>query len=134
MRETTWSSDGSISKTSISSSLPFEFVTGIWEGRTVGHGVQVVRGACINSSMLRAPLRLNPVTSPSSSMSITSLPPDAFAKALICLAISLSSLRALFLSKYWFSVSLEKSFGSLWVMGCCAFPSQGHKQTFYLTF
>ena len=60
--------------------------------------------------MSRAPFRLKPDISPSSSIPITNLPPPALANALMCLAISLSSLcRALLRSKYWLSASPVRS-------------------------
>lgn len=52
-------------------------------------------------------------------MPITSLPPAELANALMCFAISLSSLRALFLSKYWFSLRMENRFASFVAIGCC---------------
>lgn len=58
---------------------------GIRSLRTIGVGVQVVSAARSNFSMSRAPLRLKPVTSPLSSIPITSLPPAELANALIML-------------------------------------------------
>ncbi len=82
--------------------------------RGINHGIwipcgrwgrrMVVSAARSKFSMSRAPLRLKPVTSPSSSMPITSLPPAALANALMCFMISFVVLAgALFRSKYWFS-------------------------------
>lgn len=62
---------------------------------------------------------MNPVTLPSSSIPMTSLPPDAFAKAQMCLAVSLGFSRALFRSKYWFSSASAKRPGSLSSNGSC---------------
>lgn len=84
-----------------------------------GGRLQVVSAARSKFSMSRAPSRLKLVTSPSSSMPITSLPPAELANALMCFAISLSSLRALFRSKYWFSLRVENRCTSFVAIGCC---------------
>ena len=111
------------SRTRMRSLSPLELVTLISSALTAGTGSQHVMGAWRKSSMSWAPLRLKPVISPSSSMPMTSLPPDAFAKALMCLEMSLASFRALLRSKYWFSFSEENRFGSFCSMGCCIGPS-----------
>ena len=119
MRATEWLVEASTSKTRIKSSSPDELTAGMRSLRTIGLGVHVVSAARSKFSISRAPLRLKPVTSPLSSIPITSLPPAALANALMCFAISLSSFRALLRSKYWFSLRTENRFTSFVAMGCC---------------